>query len=65
MKILLTALKVLKEEPNLLKVNVKPITIVGDVHGQYYDMCNMFKKYGEPGPDMNYLFLGDYVDRGI
>lgn len=34
------------------------------MHGQYFDMLNMMQKAGEPGT-INYLFLGDYVDRGI
>lgn len=42
----------------------EPIVIVGDLHGQFYDMIHMLEKAGDPSK-INYLFLGDYVDRGI
>ena len=53
----------IKKEPNLMKVS-EPVVIVGDIHGQYYDLCHMLEKAGDP-KNINYLFLGDYVDRGI
>jgi serine/threonine-protein phosphatase 2B catalytic subunit len=57
------SIDILKKEPNLMKID-EPVCVVGDVHGQYYDVCHMLDKAGSP-EDINYLFLGDYVDRGI
>ncbi|OWF47994.1 serine/threonine-protein phosphatase PP1-beta-like [Mizuhopecten yessoensis] len=54
--------EIFMEQPNLLELE-SPITIVGDIHGQYQDMISHFERNGFPG-EANYLFLGDYVDRG-
>lgn len=49
-------------QPSLLELS-PPVKVVGDVHGQYGDLIRIFTKCGFP-PQTNYLFLGDYVDRG-
>lgn len=50
------------DQPTMLKLS-PPVKIVGDIHGQYHDLLRIFKSCGYP-PYTNYLFLGDYVDRG-
>jgi len=58
----LRARDILLRQPMLLELSA-PLKIVGDVHGQFHDMLRVFECSGLP-PDSNYLFLGDYVDRG-
>jgi serine/threonine-protein phosphatase 2A catalytic subunit len=56
------AREVLAAESNVQQVRC-PVTVCGDIHGQYHDLQELFK-IGGPSPDTNYLFMGDYVDRG-
>ncbi|XP_071571683.1 serine/threonine-protein phosphatase 5 [Temnothorax nylanderi] len=54
-------------QPSLVDITIpedKKFTICGDIHGQYYDLLNIFKLNGLPSETNSYLFNGDFVDRG-
>lgn len=55
--------ELLSRESNVTHVRA-PVVVVGDTHGQFHDLMEIFKIAGS-APDTNFLFLGDYVDRCV
>ncbi|KAF2358771.1 PPP domain [Trinorchestia longiramus] len=66
-KILLDIKAYFTKQPTLVDVHIpddEKFTVCGDIHGQFYDLMNIFKLNGLPSPSNPYLFNGDFVDRG-
>lgn len=61
-KICNKAIEILILEPNVKRINANTV-VVGDIHGQFSDLLHIFDTYGTP-ETVNYVFLGDFVDRG-
>lgn len=60
--VLSVAERILLAESSVIKIST-PVVVAGDLHGNFYDLLRIFKEQGFPN-NKNYLFLGDYVDRG-
>lgn len=59
--------KTLKEQPNVLNINVgsgEKLTVVGDLHGQFSDLVHIMEESGFPSETNKFVFNGDFVDRG-
>lgn len=66
-KILLDIETYFKAQPSLVDIKIpdeNKFTVCGDIHGQFYDLMNIFELNGLPSPTNPYLFNGDFVDRG-
>ena len=55
--------ELLTEESNVQPV-LSPVTVVGDLHGQFFDLLHLLDQIGGWPPQTAYVFLGDFVDRG-
>ncbi|XP_058100981.1 serine/threonine-protein phosphatase 5 [Magnolia sinica] len=66
-QIVFQAMEMLRALPSLVDITVpvgNHFTVCGDIHGQYYDLLNIFELNGLPSEENPYLFNGDFVDRG-
>eukprot|EP00727_Mastigamoeba_balamuthi_P005941 m51a1_g1967 putative serine threonine-protein phosphatase 7 (465) ;mRNA; f:1082371-1084094 len=63
--LIVQAAEVLEQEPNVVEVTHNhAIHVIGDIHGQFHDLCRVLDLTGGPNERNTLVFLGDYVDRG-